>query len=291
MNTTTNAKARNAERHVGIDVGKAMLDIAIYEVDLYLQERSGPEGIRLLINKLKLYKLTRILVEATGGYERALVETRVVAEIPVIVVQPMHIRQFAKAQGILAKTDKIDARLTAEFGVIMQPEVKLICRKKVRHIKDLLARKRQLNMTRTQELNRSHKAVTTMKATRNHLIKVFEKEIEWVNIKLTKAVSHRMAKALRNPQLCHWRGRRCLLYADGRTARARATLESPSRCAMWLGAVQSRQRDHARQTAHSRRPNSDQDRSLHGDDVSHSTQPGSGFITLWSTPVNIKGWH
>lgn len=188
MNTTTNAKARNTDRHVGIDVGKAMLDIAIYEVDLYLQEHNCPEGIRRLINKLKRYKLTRILVEATGGYERALVEACVEAELPVIVVQPMHIRQFARAQGILAKTDKIDARLIAEFGVIMRPDIKPIGSKKVRYIKDLLARKRQLNMARTQELNRSYKAVTAMKATHNRLIKILDKEIEWVNTKLTKAV-------------------------------------------------------------------------------------------------------
>lgn len=188
MNTTTNAKARTTDRHVGIDVGKAMLDIAIYEVDLHLQEHNCPEGIRRLINKLKRYKLTRILVEATGGYERALVEACVEAELPVIVVQPMHIRQFAKSQGILAKTDKIDARLIAEFGVKIKPDIKPICSKKVRYIKDLLARKRQLNMARTQELNRSHKAVTAMKATHNRLIKVLEKEIEWVNTKLAKAV-------------------------------------------------------------------------------------------------------
>lgn len=188
MNTTTITNSRSTDRHVGIDVVKAMLDIATYEVDLHLQEHNCTEGIRRLINKLKRYKLTRILVEATGGYERPLVEACVEAELPVIVVQPMQIHQFARTQGILAKTDMIDARLIAEFGVIMQPEITPVCNKKVRYIKDLLARKRQLNMARTQELNRSHKAVTAMKATHNRLIKVLDKEIEWVDTKLTKAV-------------------------------------------------------------------------------------------------------
>ncbi len=55
MNTTTNAKARSTDRHVGIDVGKATLDIAIYEVDLCLQEHNGPDGIFRLINKLKRF--------------------------------------------------------------------------------------------------------------------------------------------------------------------------------------------------------------------------------------------
>jgi transposase len=98
--------------------------------------------------------LTGVPVEATGGYERGLAEASVAKARPVIIVQPIQIRQFAKAQGILAKTDKIDARLIAQFGVIMKPEVRELPSQKVRCIRDLLARRRQLNKARIQELNR-----------------------------------------------------------------------------------------------------------------------------------------
>lgn len=75
MITTTKANRRNKERNVGIDVGKSFLDIYIYELGLYWQEENNSEGIKVLIKILRRYKLTRILVEATGGYERLLVES------------------------------------------------------------------------------------------------------------------------------------------------------------------------------------------------------------------------
>jgi hypothetical protein len=74
MNTTTAAHIDRSERHVGIDIGKCMLDVCIFELDIYLQYPNTTEGIRELTKKLSRYNLTRILIEATGGYERGLVE-------------------------------------------------------------------------------------------------------------------------------------------------------------------------------------------------------------------------
>jgi transposase len=189
MNTTTAAHIDRSERNVGIDIGKSMLDVCIFEPDVYLQYPNTPEGIRELLRKLSRYNLTRILVEATGGYERSLVEACAEKELPIIIVQPMQVRQFAKAQGIIAKTDKMDSRLIAQFGAIMKPEVRPLNSKKVRYIRDLLSRKRQLNEMRTQELNRQHKAPTILAATHKRLIKVLDKEIEGVNKLLAKAVN------------------------------------------------------------------------------------------------------
>lgn len=189
MNTTTAAHIDRSERNVGIDIGKSMLDTCIFELDIYLQHPNTPEGIRALLKKLARYNLTRILVEATGGYERELVEACAEKELPVIIVQPTQVRQFGKAQGIIAKTDKMDSRLIAQFGAIMKPEVRPLNSKKVRYIRDLLSRKRQLNEMRTQELNRQHKAPAILAATHKRLIKVLEKEIEHINKLLTKAVN------------------------------------------------------------------------------------------------------
>lgn len=109
--------------------------------------------------------------------------------MPVVVVQPINIRQFAKAQGILAKTDKIDARIIAQFGAVMKPDIRPISSKKVRHIRDLLARKRQLMEMRTQELNRQKKAQKSLQPTHNRTLKFLNKEIEWADIQLAKKVS------------------------------------------------------------------------------------------------------
>ena len=188
MNTTTVASLRNKERHIGIDVGKSFLDLYIFELDLHWQEENNPEGIKRLITALRRYKLTRVLVEATGGYERSFVEACAEKSLPVIIVQPIQVRQFAKAQGVLAKTDKIDARLIAQFGKVMQPDVRPIASKEVRLIRDLLARKRQLNEARTQELNRQHKAPKILAASHKRLLKILDKEIVWINDRLTKEV-------------------------------------------------------------------------------------------------------
>jgi transposase len=189
MNTTTAAHIDRSERNVGIDIGKSMLDVCIFELDIYLQYANTPEGIRELTKKLSRYNLTRILVEATGGYERCLVEACAEKELPLIVMQPTQVRQFAKAQGINAKTDKMDSRIIAQFGAVMKPEVRPLNSKKVRHIRDLLSRKRQLNEMRTQELNRQHKAPSTLAATHKRVIKVFDKEIDSINKLLAKAVN------------------------------------------------------------------------------------------------------
>lgn len=98
MKTTTKAINKGKERNVGIDVGKSYLDIYIYELELYWQEENNTEGIKALIKILRRYKLTRVLVEATGGYERLVVESLAEKDLPVIVVQPIQVRQFAKAQ-------------------------------------------------------------------------------------------------------------------------------------------------------------------------------------------------
>lgn len=187
MISTTNANIKQ-QRHIGIDVGKTFLDIYILELDRHWQIYNAVDDIRNLIKTLKRFKLTRIIVEATGGYERGLVEALAEAEMPVIVVQPMNIRQFAKAQGTLAKTDKIDAQVIAQFGAIMKPDIRPISSKKVRYIRDLLARKRQLMEARTQELNRYQKAQKTLKATHQRSIKFLDKEIEWVNTRLARKV-------------------------------------------------------------------------------------------------------
>lgn len=189
MNTTTTAHINRSERNVGIDIGKSMLDMCIYEADIYTQYPNTSEGVRQLLKQLSRYKLTRIVVEATGGYERALVEACAEKELPLVIVQPMQVRQFAKAQGIIAKTDKLDSRLIAQFGAVMKPEPKPLNSKKIRYIRDLLSRKRQLNDMRTQELNRQHKAPVVLAATHKRMIKVLDKEIEWVNKLLAKAVS------------------------------------------------------------------------------------------------------
>lgn len=189
MNTIAKAYSDPSGRNVGIDVGKSQLDIHIHETEKYWVVEHSPTGIRSLVSQLKRYKLSRIVVEATGGYERDLIEAFAEQELPVVVVQPAQIRNFAKAEGVLAKTDKLDASIIALFAVKIKPEVRALPSKNVRIFKDLLARKRQLMEMRTQEINRLHKAQKYLARSHRITIKLLEKEVEWVNAKLAGELS------------------------------------------------------------------------------------------------------
>jgi len=181
MNTIHIANNRSTERNVGIDVGKDVLDIAILELDTHWQIANDDAAIQELVKQLRRYKLTRVVVEATGGYERRVAEACAARELPLLIVQPMKVRQFARAEGLMAKTDKIDAQLIARFGKVLGLEPRPFPDEKVRKVRDLLARKRQLNEQRTRELNRLHKAQKFLQASHRRSIKLVEKEMAWVD--------------------------------------------------------------------------------------------------------------
>ncbi len=184
MNAINIAYSDPSGRNVGIDVGSQQLDIFIHELGKHWSTENSAAGIKQLLSLLRRYKLARILVEATGGYERQLVEACAVLGLPIVIVQPMQVRQYAKAQGRMAKTDKLDSSVIASFAAVMQPEPRAMPWKNVRTFKDLLPRKRQLNEMRTQELNRHKKSQKRVSRSHSAAIKFIEKEITWVNDKL-----------------------------------------------------------------------------------------------------------
>jgi transposase len=140
--------------NVGVDVGKDTLDICIHEKALHWQEANTPEGVRALLNRLARYQVERLVMEATGRYQLLLAEQAYVKEVPVCIVKPLSIRRYAGAIDQLAKTDKIDAHVIAEFAAVIKPRTTPAKSKKLILIKDLLARRRQVMEMRTQEMNR-----------------------------------------------------------------------------------------------------------------------------------------
>jgi transposase len=117
---------------VGVDVAKDSLDLA-YASGMGIERRSVANersGHGMLIESLPPQLEARIVVDATGGYERALVTALVEAGYRVAVVNPRQVRDFAKALGILAKTDRIDALVLARFG----EQVHRVCWKKIRQL-------------------------------------------------------------------------------------------------------------------------------------------------------------
>ena len=107
--------------YVGIDVSKGKLDIAVLGKKDVWQVDNTSQGIACLVQQMKDWQPELIVVEATGGYQRAVVETLFHAGLSVAVVNPARVRQFARASGLLAKTDKLDAFVLAAYGKTMQP--------------------------------------------------------------------------------------------------------------------------------------------------------------------------
>lgn len=148
------SKQREEGVNVGVDVGKQQLDVFIHERGLHLTATNDAGGIRTLLSRLGRYRLARIVVEATGRREYAFVLAAAERGWPVIISQPLTVRRYAAAKGVLAKTDKIDATVLADYAAVMRPEVRPLAIGKVREIKDLIARRRQLVEMSTMEKNR-----------------------------------------------------------------------------------------------------------------------------------------
>jgi len=143
--------------YVGIDISKDWLDLHVLEGT---SQRFGntAEGHRSLIALLRPQPIQRVVLEATGGYERLLVAALVAAELPVVVTNPRQVRDFAKALGMLAKTDRIDAHVLARFAQAVQPAPRPIADEQTQKVREFMARRAQLIEMRVMESNRLKQA-------------------------------------------------------------------------------------------------------------------------------------
>lgn len=129
---------------VGIDVSKATLDVCVYPTGDQWQVANRQAQWDALAEQLVALTPERIVLEASGGYEAALAATLVDHALPVVVVNPRQVRDFARATGQLAKTDRIDAQILARFGAAIQPQVRTLPDETTRGIRALVSRRRQL---------------------------------------------------------------------------------------------------------------------------------------------------
>ena len=143
-----------AELWVGVDVSKARLDVALGESGELYRLTNDQRGIQELIARLRTLTIGRVVVEATGGLETALVAELGAAGLPVAVVNPRQVRDFARATGQLAKTDVLDARLLALFAERVRPALRPLATAQERELKALVARRRDLVEMLTAERNR-----------------------------------------------------------------------------------------------------------------------------------------
>lgn len=178
-------KQAKAGIFVGIDVSKNWLDVAVHEPGEVWRVSNDESGMVSLVKRLKKLKPQLIVLEPTGGFEMLVVAELSQAGLPVAVVNAKRVRDFAKATGQFAKTDKLDARVLAHFAAAVRPEVRSLRSEEEEQLTALLTRRRQVLEMLTVEKNRRVTVRAKMKADleahihwlSNHL-KELDREIE-----------------------------------------------------------------------------------------------------------------
>jgi len=161
---------------VGIDVSSKRLDVALRPGSA-LSFPNDPDGVEALVVALEGKAVELVVVEATGGYETLCVTALSTAKIPVAVVNPRQVRDFAKAIGRLAKTDGIDAEVLARFAEAVKPQVRPMPDEATKALDELVERRRQLVQMRTAEMNRRRGAGAGV-------LKGIEEHIAWLDARI-----------------------------------------------------------------------------------------------------------
>lgn len=163
---------------IGIDVAKAQLDIAIRPSGARWAVPNDASGVPTLVDRLQALQPTLIVLEATGGLERLVTSALATAGLPVVVVNPRQVRDFARATGQLAKTDALDARALAHFADVIRPTPRPLPDAQTQELRALLGRRQQLVAMRTAEQNR-------LTGTSGRLQTDIVAHITWLNERLT----------------------------------------------------------------------------------------------------------
>lgn len=162
--------ATSSAAYVGIDVSKDRLDVAVLGERQEKQVSNTQKGIAELVQWMLELQPELIVVEATGGYQRAVVEALFHAGLCVAVVNPARARQFARASGLLAKTDKLDAQVLAVFGERMQPKPYTGKSEAEKHLGALLVRRKQVEEMLKAEQNRLRTTSASLKSSVEQVI-------------------------------------------------------------------------------------------------------------------------
>jgi transposase len=185
------SKLLNADVHgfFGIDVSSQSLDLSDFPASLAETFSNDPDGIACVVERLRERPVARIVVEATGGYEVPLIVALREARLPVALVNPRQVRDYARALGILAKTDRIDAGVLARFAHDIQPPVRDFPDENGRKLDALVSRRRQLLELRTAELNRRHQAnLPEIQRSIDSVVELLSRQLAEIDGQLARAI-------------------------------------------------------------------------------------------------------
>jgi transposase len=170
--------------YVGVDVAKDTLDVAVSNSRETRQFANDHEGIARSVQYIASLQPTGIILEATGNLEIPLAAALQAECLPVVIINPRQVRDFARATGALAKTDVIDARVLALFGLRIKPEMRPLPDKQAREMTSLLTRRRQLMEMLIAERNRLSRADEDVQPNIKDHIKWLRKALSDINTDL-----------------------------------------------------------------------------------------------------------
>lgn len=203
-----------SEIYVGIDVSKARLDVSVVPQGETFSVSNDPAGIDALVTILRERGPTLVVLEATGGYQNAAVGAMGAASLPVAVINPRQVRDFAKALGRLAKTDRIDALVLAQFAQAIRPEPRPLKSEQAEQLAALVTRRRQLVEMLVTEKNRLHSSARATQAS-------IKEHIDWLKKRLND-IDRDLERAIRNSDV--WREKEDLLRSVPGVGRVTATV-------------------------------------------------------------------
>jgi transposase len=177
----------SAQVFVGIDVSKAQLDVAL-RPEGRLSAPNDDAGHAQILERLRAVAPTLVVLEATGGLEIPITGILAAAGVPVVVVNPRQVRDFAKATGRLAKTDALDAQILAHFAEVLRPTLRPLPDAQTQVLAAILARRRQLVEMLTAEKNRLGSASTPVRTSLRTHITWLERELQHTNTHLADAI-------------------------------------------------------------------------------------------------------
>lgn len=171
---------KKAKSFIGIDVSKQLLEVAIHQQDYQFRCANKASAFGALIAELIGWRPALIVLEATGGLERAVVAALHGAGLPVVVVNPRQVRDFARALGQLAKTDPLDARVLAHFASAVKPPLRPIKSQDEQELDALSGRRDQLVEMLTDEKNRRASAAS------DSVREEIEAHIDWLTDRIAE---------------------------------------------------------------------------------------------------------
>lgn len=178
-----------AEIFAGIDVSKQRLDVAVCGSQTRgWSVKYDDAGVRSLVEELQQLAPTLVVLEATGKLETHLVAALATAGVPLVVINPRQVRDFARAMGELAKTDEIDARILASFAEKVRPEIRPLPSEDTRDLDALLTRRRQLVEIRAGERNRLYQACSVVRPSIEEHLAWLDARIEEVDKELQRRI-------------------------------------------------------------------------------------------------------